>query len=152
MDFPLDQVFGEAELPPADATAQEPSLADGADASAIDRAAVLLRDAERPVIMAGAGLYWGRGETALRELAEALRIPVFLNGLARGCLSAVAAELRPETRYDQVVEAFGCHGELVASPGELRPALERALASGRPVLVNVLTDPAVAYPRKSALA
>jgi acetolactate synthase-1/2/3 large subunit len=65
---------------------------------------------------------------------------------------SVAAELRPETRYDQVVEALGCHGELVREPAELRPALERAFASGRPALVNVLTDPSVAYPRKAQLA
>ena len=64
---------------------------------------------------------------------------------------SVAAELRPETRYDQVVEALGGHGELVREPGELRPALERALAR-RPALVNVLTDPTVVYPRKSNLA
>ena len=65
---------------------------------------------------------------------------------------SVAAELRPETRYDQVVEALGGHGELVPDPGELRPALERALSAGRPALVNVLTDPSVAYPRRSNLA
>src|SRR3982750_4234447 len=38
--------------------------------------------------MAGTGLYWGRGEEALRTLAEARGIPVFLNGLGRGCLPA----------------------------------------------------------------
>ena len=38
--------------------------------------------------MAGTDLYWGHGERALRELSEALGIPVFLNGLARGCLPA----------------------------------------------------------------
>jgi acetolactate synthase I/II/III large subunit len=65
---------------------------------------------------------------------------------------SVAAELRPETRYDQVVEALGGHGELVREPGELRPALERALSAGQPALVNVLTDPSVAYPRRSNLA
>jgi acetolactate synthase-1/2/3 large subunit len=65
---------------------------------------------------------------------------------------SVAAELRPETRYDQMVEALGCDGVLVREPGELRPALERAFESGRPTLVNVLTDPEVAYPRKSNLA
>jgi len=65
---------------------------------------------------------------------------------------SVAAELRPETRYDQVVEALGGHGELVREPGELRGALERALGAGRPALVNVLTDPEVAYPRRSNLA
>jgi acetolactate synthase-1/2/3 large subunit len=65
---------------------------------------------------------------------------------------SVAAELRPETRYDQVVEALGGVGELVRTPDELRPALERALSAGRPALVNVLTDPTVAYPRSANLA
>jgi acetolactate synthase-1/2/3 large subunit len=65
---------------------------------------------------------------------------------------SIAAELRPETRYDELVAALGCHGELVREPGELRPALERAFASGKPALVNVLTDPEVVYPRKSNLA
>ncbi|MBM3667661.1 MAG: acetolactate synthase [Actinobacteria bacterium] len=65
---------------------------------------------------------------------------------------SIAAELRPETRYDEVVSALGGHGELVREPAELRPALERAFASGKPALVNVLTDPEVVYPRKSNLA
>ena len=38
--------------------------------------------------MAGSGLYWARGEDELVRLAEALGIPVFLNGLGRGCLPA----------------------------------------------------------------
>jgi acetolactate synthase-1/2/3 large subunit len=41
------------------------------------------------------------------------------------------------TRYDKVVEALGGHGEYVESPEEIRPALERAAASGKPALVNV---------------
>jgi acetolactate synthase-1/2/3 large subunit len=65
---------------------------------------------------------------------------------------SVAADLRPETRYDQVVQALGGHGELVREPAELRPALERAFEAGKPALVNVLTDPSVVYPRKSNLA
>lgn len=65
---------------------------------------------------------------------------------------SVAAELQPETRYDELVESLGCDGVLVRHPDELRPALERAFESGRPTLVNVLTDPEVVYPRKSNLA
>ncbi len=65
---------------------------------------------------------------------------------------SVAAELRPETRYDEMVEALGCDGVLVDDPEQLRPALERAFESGRPTLVNVITDPEVVYPRKSNLA
>jgi acetolactate synthase-1/2/3 large subunit len=65
---------------------------------------------------------------------------------------SVAAELTPETRYEGMVEALGCEGMLVREPAELRPALKRAFESGRPTLINVLTDPGVAYPRKSNLA
>jgi len=65
---------------------------------------------------------------------------------------SVAAKLRPETRYEQVVESLGCEGVLVREPNELKPALERAFESGKPTLVNVLTDPEIAYPRKSNLA
>jgi len=42
------------------------------------------------------------------------------------------------SRYDKVVEALGGHGEFVERPEELRPALERSMASGKPALVNVI--------------
>jgi acetolactate synthase-1/2/3 large subunit len=48
------------------------------------------------------------------------------------------ATLLNVTRYDKVVEALGGHGELVERPEELRPALERAAASGKPALLNVV--------------
>ena len=38
--------------------------------------------------MAGTGLYWARAENELRALCEELQVPVFLNGLARGCVPA----------------------------------------------------------------
>jgi acetolactate synthase-1/2/3 large subunit len=88
LDFGLDHVFSEAPAPPAADPLPQPWSGPVADASAIERAAALLRDADRPVIMAGTGLYWGRGEESLRKLAEAHRVPVFLNGLGRGCLPA----------------------------------------------------------------
>jgi acetolactate synthase-1/2/3 large subunit len=50
----------------------------------------------------------------------------------------LAGTLLGYTRYDKVVEALGGHGELVERPEELRPALERAAASGLPALVNVV--------------
>ena len=49
----------------------------------------------------------------------------------------VAVDLAP-TRYDLVVEALGGHGEYCERPDEIRPALERAFASGKPALVNVM--------------
>ena len=84
LDYPLDVVFTEAEYePPADPEAVDPRPAEG-----VERAAELLAAAERPAIMAGTGLYWARGEQRLRELAERAGIPVFLNGMGRGCLPA----------------------------------------------------------------
>jgi len=63
----------------------------------------------------------------------------------------VVAELRPGTRYDEVVTALGGYGELVEKPSEVGPAIDRALASGMPALINVLTDPEDVYPRSSLL-
>jgi acetolactate synthase I/II/III large subunit len=51
-----------------------------------------------------------------------------------------------------VARALGAQGELVSTPAELRPALTHALGCGQPAVVNVLTDPAVVYPRRSNLA
>jgi acetolactate synthase-1/2/3 large subunit len=64
----------------------------------------------------------------------------------------VAADLQAGCRYDRVVEALGGAGETVTRPSDLGPALDRAFAAGVPYLVNVVTDPAVAYPRSSNLA
>ena len=44
------------------------------------------------------------------------------------------------TRYDKVAQELGAHGEFVEKPHEIRPALERAHASGKPAVVNVITD------------
>jgi acetolactate synthase I/II/III large subunit len=61
----------------------------------------------------------------------------------------VAADLQPGLRYDEVVRALGGAGETVAAPGDIGPALQRAFDAGVPYLVNVITDPEVAYPRSS---
>jgi acetolactate synthase-1/2/3 large subunit len=44
------------------------------------------------------------------------------------------------SRYDLVVQALGGHGEYVTSAGELGPALEGAVASGKPACVNVMIE------------
>ncbi len=89
LDFPLDYVFMESDVDPdAPASLPDPAGLPPADGDALQRAAELLRAARRPVVMAGTGLYWAHGETALRKLCEELGLPVFLNGLARGCIPA----------------------------------------------------------------
>jgi acetolactate synthase-1/2/3 large subunit len=59
----------------------------------------------------------------------------------------VAADLAPQTRYDEVVRALGGGGETVTDPRQIGPAIDRAFASGVPYLVNVITDVDAAYPR-----
>ena len=54
----------------------------------------------------------------------------------------VASELLP-TRYDRLGEALGARGEHVEGFDELRPALQRAVESGRCTVIDVATDPAV---------
>jgi acetolactate synthase-1/2/3 large subunit len=73
-------------------------------------------------------------------------------GLEKGPMRAVygydvAADLRPGTRYDEVVRGLGGAGELITSPAEIAPALRRAFASGVPYLLNVITDVDAEYPR-----
>ena len=61
----------------------------------------------------------------------------------------VAADLQPGCRYDEVVRALGGGGELVTAPADIGPALRRAFAADAPYLVNVVTDPEIAYPRST---
>jgi acetolactate synthase I/II/III large subunit len=88
LDLPLDVVFMEADDPELPASEPDPAALPPAEGTGIERVAELLSRAQRPVVMAGTDLYWGHGEIALRALSEELGIPVFLNGLARGCLPA----------------------------------------------------------------
>jgi thiamine pyrophosphate-dependent acetolactate synthase large subunit-like protein len=52
----------------------------------------------------------------------------------------IATRLAP-TPYHRLCDVFGGHGEHVVRPDEVAPALERALASGEPAIVNVMLDP-----------
>jgi acetolactate synthase-1/2/3 large subunit len=61
---------------------------------------------------------------------------------------AVATDLL-QSRYEKIVEGLGGHGEFVERPEDLEPALRRALASGKPALVNVAVQRAIS-PRAEA--
>ena len=59
-----------------------------------------------------------------------------LQSAATGSATTVACELQP-ARYDLVMKAFGGGGETIESPGEVGPAMARALASPVPYCLNV---------------
>jgi acetolactate synthase-1/2/3 large subunit len=88
VDLPMDLVFMEGKVREEELVLPDPAETPAADGNLLDRAAALLAGAQRPVMMAGTGLYQGKGEDQLRELSEQLGVPVFLNGLGRGCLPA----------------------------------------------------------------
>ncbi|MGV0799541.1 thiamine pyrophosphate-binding protein, partial [Mycolicibacterium elephantis] len=88
VDFPMDHVFSEAHDDGAPGALTDLPAAADPDDAAVDAAVRLLSEAQRPVIMAGTNVWWGHAETALLKLAETLRIPVLMNGMARGTVPA----------------------------------------------------------------
>ena len=65
--------------------------------------------------------------------------------LSLGMECTTCAELGVR-HYEKVVEALGGHGEFVTDDEEIIPAIKRAVASGKPACVNVLTDPCATSP------
>jgi len=57
------------------------------DPALIEQAAELLERAERPAIIAGTQVWYCRADCELSSFVEKARIPTYLNGAARGCLS-----------------------------------------------------------------
>ena len=53
---------------------------------------------------------------------------------------------QPDIRYEAIMRAFGGHAEFVERPEGLRPALQRAVNSGKPACINVKVDPFAPYP------
>ena len=85
LDVPIDVFFQSAEPP----TQAEPGAVDrGAepDPDEVRRIAGLIRDADRPAIVAGSSVWWAGAEAELLRLAEVAGVPVVLNGMARGML------------------------------------------------------------------
>ena len=146
VDFPLDQVFGEG--PSMDDVPAPQIVPSEADPLALDTAAALLREAERPVIMAGTGLYWGHGELGLRALAEELRIPVFLNGLGRGCLPADHELFFSRARGTAL---SGADVALVIGvPLDFRLGFGAAFSPDADVIVIDVAEPVRSHPRSVA--
>ncbi len=154
VDLPLDYAFMEAHEHGDGARSETPNevglgggsqAGDGAPGAAIEAAGRLLGEAERPVIMAGTDLYWGHGEVALRELVRMLRIPVYLNGLARGCVAADDELYFARTRARALKEADVAL--LIGTPMDFRLGFGGAFGEGTEI---VMIDVAEPPPDKSA--
>src|SRR5690242_9413956 len=85
LELPMDILFADAVADTAPGPARTGARAAG-DAAAVERAGVLLSEAERPVVVAGSGVWWDDAAEALDALARHGTIPVFVNGAGRGSL------------------------------------------------------------------
>jgi thiamine pyrophosphate-dependent acetolactate synthase large subunit-like protein len=108
-------------------------LGDGAAGFSLMDADTLVRHRLPVVIVCGNNGAWGLEKHPMRALYG----------------YDVLADLQPGCRYDEVVRALGGAGELVTTPSGIAPALRRAFAANVPYLVNVVTDPEIAYPRST---
>jgi len=105
--------------------------------------AKVARPEAQVVVLHGDGSY---GLNAMEiDTAVRHRIPVLVVISNNGGWTADPQGSKPGrnlgfTRYDKVAQDLGAHGEYVEKPHEIRPALERAGASGKPAVVNVVTD------------
>ena len=66
-------------------------------------------------------------------------------GVVRRGMRGIGTYLSQETDYAKIMDGMGGYGERVTDSEEIRPALERAFNSGKPALLDVVTDPDVAY-------
>jgi thiamine pyrophosphate-dependent acetolactate synthase large subunit-like protein len=95
------------------------------------------------IVLSGDGSFGMNGmeiDTMVRHNIPAL-IVISNNGGWAGAGVMNAGRDLGFSRYDKMAEVFGAHGEYVEKPQDIRPALERAAASGKPAVVNVITDP-----------
>ena len=86
LDIPLDVQLN---VWPAGVEISEGSRTDAktlAEPDLVARAVQLLGEADHPIVFAGAGVRWSEAQGALAALADAMKVPVFLNSLGRGCL------------------------------------------------------------------
>ncbi len=87
LELPADLLFATAALerPPAPARAAPAPRAYG-DPRELAKAAELIDRAERPVVVAGSGIWWDDAAEQLASFVESGRLPTFLNGSGRGSL------------------------------------------------------------------
>ncbi|HEV2030012.1 MAG TPA: acetolactate synthase [Candidatus Dormibacteraeota bacterium] len=104
MDIPLDVFFGAADIPEA-TEHLTPDLGPPPDPDLVQQAARLIREAERPAVIAGGSVWWAHAEAELKELVEVAHLPLSVNGMARGMLPPGHPLFFPRARGPALGEA-----------------------------------------------
>jgi acetolactate synthase-1/2/3 large subunit len=97
LETPLDLLMNWAD-DANPATGPLPPPRPAGDPNSIDRAAELLKNAERPMFIIGTQLRWSPNREALRAFADAVDAPFYLNGMARGGLPYAHPNLMTRSR------------------------------------------------------
>jgi acetolactate synthase I/II/III large subunit len=104
MDVPLDIFFGAADVPEA-TEHLTPELGPPPDPDLVQHASRLIREAERPAVIAGGSVWWAHAEDELRALVEGAHLPLSVNGMARGMLPPGHPLFFPRARGPALGEA-----------------------------------------------
>ena len=98
---------------------------------------------DKPVIgFAGdAGFYYHMAELETAARLKLNMVMVVNNNHSGGVAETAAFDRN--VNFAKVAESMGCAGFRVEQAADLRPALDKALASGRPALVEVLGNPEI---------
>ncbi|HEV8310686.1 MAG TPA: thiamine pyrophosphate-binding protein [Methylomirabilota bacterium] len=86
VEIAVDLLMGSVDAADAPVPEVGPVALPAPPAAEVERVAALLAGAERPAVVAGSGVYWDGGAAALADFAEHAGVPVFTNGMGRGCL------------------------------------------------------------------
>jgi thiamine pyrophosphate-dependent acetolactate synthase large subunit-like protein len=86
VEIPVDVLMGTVDAAEVPVPEVGPTLRPEPPAGDVERVAALLARAERPALVAGSGVYWDDAPAALAAFAERAGVPVFMNGMGRGCL------------------------------------------------------------------
>jgi len=117
----------------------------------------------RPVVCftGDGGFYYHMSEL---ETASRYGIPLVVvvnnNGQYGGSRRSDPSPYRPDSTHDadltwkfgkynfaEIAREFGCEGNRVEDPREIKSALQRGLASGKPAVIDMVTDPTASHPR-----
>src|SRR5260370_36411853 len=98
MDGPLDTfMLGAADVPEA-TEHLTPDLGPSPDPDLVQHAARLIREAERPAVIAGGTVWWAHAEVELKDLIETASLPLVVNGMARGVVPPRHPPFAPRAR------------------------------------------------------
>ena len=106
LEVPMDVLHAPVELDAVPSPSfRDYRVAGTAPQTHLDQAATILAGAQRPMVMAGTSLKWSEGAAALQRFVEALAIPCFTNGMARGLLAMDHPQFFNRTRKRALADA-----------------------------------------------